>query len=180
MTAQMLAVRTTAPLADIASVSRERVQAIDPGAQVLRAVPFRDLAHARLARPRFSAFLLNAFGGVAMLLAAVGLYAVMATHVRQRGRDIAVRSALGATATHLRRLILGEALLLASAGAVIGVAGAVAATELFHTMLYEVDRLDPLALGGAALLLMTASVLAAYLPARRAARIDPLRALRYE
>jgi ABC-type antimicrobial peptide transport system permease subunit len=124
---------------DIASVSRERVQAIDPGAQVVRAVPFRDLAHERLPRPRFSAFLLNAFGGVAMLLATVGLYAVMATHVRQRGRDIAVRSALGATGAHLRRLILGEALVL-----------------------------------------MTTSALAAYLPARRAARIDPLIALRYE
>jgi putative ABC transport system permease protein len=180
MTAQMLAVRTTAPLADITSVSRERVQAIDPGAQVVRAVPFRDLAHQRLARPRFSALLVNAFGGVAMLLATVGLYAVMATHVRQRGRDIAVRSALGATAADLRRLILGEALLLAGAGAIIGVAGAVAATRLFHTMLYEVDRLDPVALGGAALLLMTASLLAAYLPARRAAHIDPLIALRYE
>jgi putative ABC transport system permease protein len=180
MTAQLLAVRTTAPLADIVSMSRARVRAIDPAAQVVRAVSFRDLAHERLARPRFSAVLLNAFGGVAMLLATVGLYAVMATHVRQRGRDIAVRSALGATAAHLRRLILGEALLLAGAGAIIGVAGAVAATQLFHTMLYEVDRLDAVALGGAALLLMAASALAAYLPARRAARIDPLQALRYE
>jgi predicted permease len=180
MTAQMLAVRTTAPLAEIASMSRERMQAIDPGAQVVRAIPFRDLAHERLDRPRFSALLVNAFGGVAMLLATVGLYAVMATHVRQRGRDIAVRSALGATAGQLRRLILGEAFLLASAGAIIGVAGAVAATQLFHTMLYEVDRLDPVALGGAALLLMMASLLAAYLPARRAAHIDPLIALRYE
>lgn len=180
MTAQMLVVRTTARLADVASMSRERVMAIDPAAQVVRAVPFRDLLHDRLARPRFNAFLLNAFGGVAMLLATVGLYAVMATHVRQRGRDIAVRSALGATAAQLRRLILGEALLLAGAGAILGIAGAVAATQLFHTMLYEVDRLDPWALGGAALLLMTACLLAAYLPARRAARIDPLIALKYE
>ena len=180
MTAQLLAVRTTASLADVTALSRERVRAIDPAAQVMRAVPFRALAHERLAQPRFSAFLLNAFGGVAMLLATVGLYAVMATHVRQRGRDIAVRSALGATAAHLRRLILGEALLLASAGAIVGIAGAAAATRLFYTMLYEVDRLDPIALGGAALLLMATSALAAYLPARRAARIDPLIALRYE
>jgi putative ABC transport system permease protein len=180
MTAQMLAVRTTAPLADVASVTRERVQAIDSGVQVLRAVRFRELAHERLARPRFSAILLNAFGAVAMLLASVGLYAVMATHVRQRVRDIAVRSALGATGAHLRRLILGEALILAAAGAVIGVGGAAAATQLFHTMLYEVDRLDPMALGTAALLLVGSSALAAYLPARRAARIDPLIALRYE
>ena len=180
MTAQMLAVRTTAPLAAVALVTRERVKAIDSGVQVVRAVPFRELAHERLARPRFSAILLNAFGAVAMLLATVGLYAVMATHVRQRVRDIAVRSALGATGAHLRRLILDEALILSIAGAVIGVAGAVAATQLFHTMLYEIDRLDPMALGGAALLLVATSALAAYLPARRAARIDPLIALRYE
>jgi putative ABC transport system permease protein len=180
MTAQMLAVRTTAPLAAVASVTRERVKAIDSDVQVLRAVPFRELVYERLAQPRFSAFLLSAFGGVAMLLATVGLYAVMATHVRQRSRDIAVRSALGATALHLRRLILGEALVLAGAGAVVGIAGAVAATQLFYAMLYEVDRLDPVSLGGAALLLIATSALAAYLPARRAARIDPLIALRYE
>ena len=137
-----------------------------------------DILDRLLARPRFNAFLLGVFGAVALLLAAVGLYAVIAAHVRQRGQEIAVRLALGATASGVRRLVLTEAVRLAGLGAVIGLAGAMASTRLLRGMLFEVDPLDPFAIAGAALLLVGVSALASYLPARRATRIDATAMLR--
>jgi len=140
--------------------------------------PVVDILDRPLARPRFNAFLLGVFGAVALLLAAVGLYAVIAAHVRQRGQEIAVRLALGATASGVRRLVLTEAVRLAGLGAVIGLAGAMASTRLLRGMLFEVDPLDPFAIAGAALLLVGVSALASYLPARRATRIDATAMLR--
>jgi hypothetical protein len=124
MTATMVALRTTASIDLVASLARERVGTVDPDVQVMRVAPFGDMLDRPLARPRFNAFLLGIFGAVALLLSAVGLYAVMAAFVRQRDQEIAVRLALGTTARGVRRLVLAEAVRLASAGAVIGLAGA--------------------------------------------------------
>jgi len=180
MTAQRIALRTTASLEQVATASRDRVRAVEPGAHVGRVVPFGKILAEPLARPRFNALVLNLFGSVAVLLATVGLYAVMATYVRQRNRDIAVRRALGASAADVRQLVVGEALWLVGLGAAIGLAGAVGASRVVRGMLYEVEPLDPVVMLGAVLLLVAASVIAAYLPARRASRVDPLVALRYE
>jgi predicted permease len=178
VTAETVVVRTRLPLAATAALAREHVQALDPAMRVTAVVPFRDL-HARpLARPRFNAFLIVLFGVVALLLAAVGLYAVMAASVRQRRAEIGIRMALGASVSNVRALVLGEGLRLAAAGALLGLVAALAASRLVRSLLFGVHPLDPASMAGAAALLVAASLLACYLPARRAARVDPLAALR--
>ena len=102
----------------------------------------------------------------------------MAAHVRQRDREIAVRLALGATSANVRRLVLVEAGRLAGLGALLGVAGAVAGTRLLRGLLFEVQAMDPVMIGGAALLLIAAAALAAYAPMRSAARADVISVLR--
>jgi putative ABC transport system permease protein len=177
-TAEMIVLRTTASLDLVASLSRERVKAVDPDVQVMRVVAFRQMLDGPLARPRFNAFLLSIFGAVALLLTAIGLYAVMSAYVRQRDREIALRVVLGATPANVRRLVLGEALGLAGAGAAVGLAGAAATTRVVRGMLFEVDPLDPSVLLGAAVLLIAASMVASYLPVRRATRLDAVAMLR--
>ncbi len=180
MTATMLVVRTSAPLQLVVTLARDRVRSVDAGVQVMRVAPFRDILGGPLARPRFNAFLLSLFAASALLLSMIGLYAVMAAYVQQRDREIAVRLALGATAARVRRFVLGEAMKLAGAGAIAGLAGAVIAGRVLRGVLFEVDPLDPRHIAGAALLLIVASCLVCYLPARRATRSDPIRALRAE
>ena len=178
MTAQMLALRTTASLDLVASLARDRVNAVDPDVRVIRVAHFTEMLDEPLARPRFNAFLLTVFGIAALLLSTIGLYAVMATYVRQRDREIALRLALGATPMAVRGFVLAEALWLAGLGAVIGLAGAAGATRLLRGMLFDVDPLDPSTIIGAALLLMAASVLASYVPVRQATRVDATAVLR--
>lgn len=180
MTAQHIAVRTSAPLVDVAAASRDRIRQLDAGAHVMRVVGFDEILSQPLAHPRFNAFVLIVFGSVAVLLTTAGLYAVMGAFVRQRDRDIAVRRALGATAADIRRLVLGEAVWLLGIGTVIGVIGAFAAGHVVRGMLYSVDPFDPFVMVAAVLMLIATSLVAAFVPARRAARVDPLVALRYE
>ncbi len=178
--AEMLVLRTSSPLALVAPEVRARVRAVDPDVQVTRVAPFREMLEGPLARPRFNAFLIGMFGMIALLLAAIGLYAVMAAHVRQRYSEIGVRVALGATTADVRGLVLGEGLRLAGMGAAIGLAGAVLATRLLRGLLFDVHPLDPASFLAAAMLLMGVSALASYLPARRATRVDPIVLLRTE
>src|SRR5260370_31269502 len=116
VTAEMLVVRTSPARAVVAAEVHARVQAVDPGVQVTRVSPFRELLQAPLARPRFNALLIGVFGAAALLLAMVGLYAVVAAYVRQRYTEIGVRLALGATAADERGLVVGEGLPPARAG----------------------------------------------------------------
>src|SRR5687768_9833577 len=157
MTASMLIVRSTASLELLMSVARERIGAIDPNVMVLSAAPFADYLDRPLGRPRFNAFLIGVFGIAALLLSTLGLYAVMAAHVRQRDREIALRMALGATGANVRRLVLVEAGRLAGSGALLGVAGAVAGTRFLRGLLYEVQPMDPLMICGAATTLIAAA-----------------------
>jgi ABC-type antimicrobial peptide transport system permease subunit len=180
MTAEMLVLRTTAPLDLVASLSRDRLRAVDPGVHVMRVEPFTEMLEAPLARPKFNAFVLSVFGVAALLLSAIGLYAVMAAFVRQRDREIALRLALGATATVVRRFVLAEALWLAGLGAVIGLGAAASATRFLRGMLFEVHPLDPWTMFGAALLLIAAAALASFVPVRRATRVDAVAMLRSE
>ena len=127
-----------------------------------------------------STFLLSLFGVVALGLAAIGLYGVMSSAVRQRTREIGIRIALGATESRVRRAVLGEAMAIVGAGTVAGLAGALIATQLLRAQLFGVSPADPLSFNGAARAWRSQSsgCPAAYFPARYATRIDPARALR--
>jgi predicted permease len=178
MTATMLVLRTTASIDTVASLARARVGLVDPDVRVMGVEPFADKLARPLAHPRFNAFLLGIFGSVALVLSAMGLYGVMAAYVHQRDREIAVRLALGATASGVRRFVLAEAARLSGLGAAIGLVGAMLGCRLLRSMLFEVDPLDPVAIAGAVLLLGGVSALASYVPARRATRIDAVALLR--
>jgi putative ABC transport system permease protein len=177
-TARLLVVRSTASPTLIASLTRENVRAVDSGVQIVRVVPFARLMDVPLARPRFNVWLLGIFAIAALLLAAVGLYAVIAAFVRQRDREIGIRIALGATGGDVRNLVLTEAARLAGLGAAAGLIGALVTTRLLRGMLFEVDPLDAPTLAVAALLLILVSLLAAYVPTRRARRLDAAAMLR--
>jgi predicted permease len=178
--ARMLVLRTSSPLAVVARAVRERVGAVDRDVQVMRVAPFSELLERPLARPRFNAFLIVVFGLAALLLAAVGVYALIAASVRQRYAEIGLRMALGATASNVRALVLSEGLRLAGIGAAIGLATAMAVTHLLRGLLFGVDALDAVSMVTAVLLLVGVSTLASYVPARRATRVDPMFALRTE
>lgn len=133
-----------------------------------------------LARPRFNAVLLSIFGGMALLLAAIGVYSVMALFVTQRTSEIGVRMALGATRGGIAALVLSSATGWTLAGVIAGVLASLAAARGFRTLLFGVPQFDPVAMGVSASVLTLAALLAAYLPARRAAMVDPIIALRHE
>jgi predicted permease len=172
-----LAIRTAATPAFVAGVVRDAVRAVDPDVRVTRIAPYTDYLRVPLAWPRFNALLLGIFAAAALLLSAVGLYGVMAASVRQRHGEIGVRLALGATAADVRKLVLGEGLRLAVAGAIAGLVMAFAVTRVLRGLLFETQPLDPTSLVTAALVLVGAAVVATWLPARRATRVNPIEVL---
>jgi predicted permease len=173
-----LALRVSAPLATVAGALRDVVRELDDSTFVIRAQTFADSVARPLARPRFVAFLSNVFGSVALLLAAIGLYGVLAAFVRQSTREIGVRMALGATARHVRTLVLGEAARLAGIGVVLGLAGAFATGRLLGGLVFHVQPMDPFTIAVAVAILAATTALACYFPLRRASRIDPAALLR--
>jgi putative ABC transport system permease protein len=176
--ADTFVLRTPAPPAEVRAVVIRELQAIEANANVVRVAPFRELLDGPLARPRFNAVVSGTFAGAALLLAAVGLYAVMSAFVRLHQRDIGVRVAVGASAADVRRLVVGEAARLAGIGAGIGFALSAAGHRLVRGLSFEVTPLDPVTFATAAVGLLAAATIACYLPARRAARIDPAIMLR--
>jgi putative ABC transport system permease protein len=133
-----------------------------------------------MAQPRFQAGLLSLFGALALLLAACGIYGVLAYAVTQRQREIGVRMALGAQRRNVLSLVIGQGMKWVVTGAALGIAGALALTRVIRSLLYGVTPTDPLTFAGVSVLLVGVALLACYLPARRASRIDPMEALRYE
>jgi ABC-type antimicrobial peptide transport system permease subunit len=127
-----------------------------------------------------SAWLLGAFSIVGLLLAALGIYGVMSQAVEQRTREIGVRLALGAARSDILRLIIGRVVIIAVAGVAIGIVVAIPTLRTLSTLLYEVTPGDPVVIGSLASVLLVVAVLAGYVPARRAARVDPLETLRAE
>src|SRR5262249_18486114 len=139
-----------------------------------------DVVLASVAAPRFHAVLLAGFGFTALLLSAIGLYGVMSQFVTQRTREVGVRMALGSSRSQVIVLMLREGLLLTAVGLGVGIVAALPTMHLLSSMLYEVHPVDPLTFPVVSLFLGTIALLANYLPARRAANVDPVVALRCE
>ena len=157
---------------------RRAVEDAGGGATFIRAQSMDDLIAPQLATPRFEALLLSIFALAAIVLAAVGLYGIMASAVNQQTRELGIRMALGATSNGVRNMVMRQALTVALAGTIVGLAGAIAGSRLLTSMLFEITPSDPATLGAVALLLLVVAACAAYIPARRATMIDPARALR--
>jgi putative ABC transport system permease protein len=161
----------------IAAVRREAGK-IDPQLPIGDARPFERIVQDSIEAPRFRAWMLTAFSAAALALASLGIYGTASTSVAARTRELGVRIALGANPSQMRRLILGEGLRLAAIGAGIGLAGAMALTRLMKSLLYGVAATDAPTLFAVSMILGSAVLLAIFLPARRAARINPVAALK--
>jgi putative ABC transport system permease protein len=165
--------RLSKPLAD-------QVAAIDLNQPVSGIKTMEERMGEGLEQRRFNMMLFSAFAGLALLLASVGIYGVLAYSVSQRTREIGIRIALGATGGDVARLVLRQGLLLASAGVVIGAGAAFALTRWMESLIYGVSPTDPVTFTSVALLLVGIALLASYVPARRAVRVDPMQSLRAE
>jgi putative ABC transport system permease protein len=174
------AVRTNGDPAASAPAIARIVRAVDSNVGIDAMIPMDRLVASSVARPRFYAVLLGVFAGIAGLLAAVGIYGVLAYAVTQRTREIGIRMSLGAQRRNVLALVLRHGAILTAVGIALGLAGAVAATRLLRSMLFELAPLDPLTFGAVSLLFALVATLASYLPARRATKVDPIVALRSE
>jgi predicted permease len=163
-----------------ASELRSTVASIAPGVPIYQLSTVRQKISGTLEESHFDTFLLAVFAAIALLLASVGIYGVLSYVVAQHTRQIGIRMALGATPAQVMRDVLGYGLRLTSVGLALGLAGAVAGTRVLSTLLYGVRPLDPLTFVAAPSLLAAVAVAACYIPARRATKVDPMVALRYE
>jgi putative ABC transport system permease protein len=173
-----IVLRTSNDPASIARLVEAAVQSVEKELPVIRLMPMTRMMQNAVARQRLSAVILGVFAIVAIVLAAVGLYGVVAHSVTERTREIGVRMALGAERGQVQRLFVIQGVVTAFAGTVAGLAGAAVLSRWLETMLFGVQPADPATLAAVALLLLAVSAAACYIPARRAARIDPLLALR--
>lgn len=173
-------VRASSSISSAITALQRQAQAVDPAVPVFDVTSLNDIIAASLFAQRISASLLGVLGNVALLLAAVGLYGVMAYSVAQRTNEIGIRMALGALSRDVLRLVLGQAAKLAMMGVVVGIAAALALTRLMSTLLFGVSATDPTTFAGVALLLVVVALAASYVPVRRAMKLDPVVALRYE
>ncbi|HVT59552.1 MAG TPA: ABC transporter permease [Thermoanaerobaculia bacterium] len=178
--AMSLVVRSRADAAALASAVRQAVWSIDKDQPVVRVATMDDLLAASAAERRFALILFEAFALAALVLAAAGIYGVLAGSVAERRREIGVRSALGASRGSILALVVRQGMMLTGLGVVIGLAGAAAASQAIAAMLFGVSRLDPVTYLGVIALLAGVSAVACAVPARRAASVDPTEALRAE
>jgi len=175
-----IAVRARGNPSSLGGALREQIRAIDSALPVAEVKPMEEAIGSSIAQPRFRTALLSLFGAAALLLAAIGIYGVLAYTVTQQTREIGIRMALGANPGRVLRLVLARGLRLAGAGTAIGVLAALVLTRLLGSLLFDVSATDPLTFAAVAGLLLAVALLACYVPARRAMRVDPMVALRYE
>ncbi len=178
--AGVLLVRTGGNPVALAGDVRAAIRAVDPGLAVFGLEPLRDTVSRSLSERRFTMVLLALFAALAILIAAIGVHGVLSYGVAQRTREIGVRVALGARPARIVRLVLAEGLVLVAAGLAIGLAGAGAITRLMARLLFGVAPTDPATFAAVGFLLLAVGLIAGYLPARRAASIDPVITLRSE
>jgi putative ABC transport system permease protein len=171
-------VRTTAAPPSAAGSLRQALARLDPDQAAGEIRTLDDYVARSVATPRFTAMLIGGFAALALLLAGFGLYGVMSYSVAQRRRELGIRMALGARAADIRSLVVGQAVALGAIGVAIGLAGVLAVTRLLASLLFGVSAIDPPTFAAVCALLLTVVAAAAYLPARRATRVDPMIALR--
>jgi putative ABC transport system permease protein len=175
-----LAVHSTVHPAALATSIKKEVLAMDPAQAIYRNRTMEEFIAESIARPSFTTLVLGSFAALAMILALVGIYGVMSYSVTRRTREIGVRMALGADRRDVIRMVVSEGMGLAGMGIITGLVGATALTRFMESLLFGVTRTDPAAFIFAAVVLLSAALAATYLPARRATRVDPLIALRWE
>jgi putative ABC transport system permease protein len=178
--AMYVVLETAGDPATLAGPARRAVKELDPLLAIIGVRPMTEMVNRSVARPRFTMVLLGVFGAVALALAAIGIYGIMAYAVKRRTREIGIRIALGAQPGDVLRLVVGQGMRLALLGLAAGVVGAFLATRLMTRLLYGVSATDPLTFAAIALLLAGVAFVASWVPARRAVLTDPTTALRSE
>ncbi|HWU40496.1 MAG TPA: FtsX-like permease family protein [Candidatus Acidoferrum sp.] len=174
------AIRTTSDPMSLAKVAQREIWAVDKGQAVGYVMPMSQLASESLAPLRVLTLLLAAFAGMALALAAVGIYGVISYSSTQRTHEIGIRIALGARSADVLRLVVGQGVRLVLAGLGIGLAGSFGLIRFLSTLLYGVRPSDPVTFTLVSVALAGVALLASYIPARRATKVDPMVALRYE
>jgi len=164
----------------MAHAVKAAIHRVDPDQALSGVQTMDDVFSDSVARPRFQLVLLLVFAGIAVLLATIGVYGVVSYSASQRTQEIGIRVALGARAGDVSRLVLREGLLMGGLGVAVGLAAAVASTRVLRSLLFEVTPTDPTTLGAVACLLLAVAIAATLLRARRATKVDPMVALRYE
>jgi putative ABC transport system permease protein len=173
-----VALRTSLPATLLEPQIRHEIQSIDPGLPVFNVVSMNDILDRSLASRRFSADLVGGFAGLAVLLASIGIYGLLAYMVGQRSREIGLRLALGAQRADVLRLVMGKGVVLAAVGILVGVIFSASTASMMASLLYGVRPHDPAVFLLAPLLLLVVALLASYIPAWRATKVDPIAALR--
>jgi putative ABC transport system permease protein len=175
-----LQVRTTGNPETALATVRSAVQSLDSNLAITNVQTIHEILNLGLWAPRMAAALLTLFGGLALILAAVGVYGVLSYSVNQQRHEIGVRMALGAQGSDVLRLVVGQGLRLAVAGLALGLVLAALFTRLLASLLFGVSATDPWTFASVAAVLLLVALIACYVPARRATSVDPLVALRYE
>jgi putative ABC transport system permease protein len=175
-----LVARTSVDPATLVETAKREVWAIDPLQTFYRTATLQELVDRTLITRRFALIVLTGFAGLALLLAAAGLYGVLSTIVSQYRREIGVRMALGAAWLDILQLIVKRGLVVSAAGVGVGLIGVLGGSRLLRGFLFSVTPNDPIAIGGAAVLMLAIAAIACYIPARRAADEDPMQALRVD
>jgi putative ABC transport system permease protein len=175
-----LTIRAAGDPLSLAAAVRREVLAIDPDQPIAAVRTMEQVLSESVAAPRYRTWLIGLFALVALVLAAVGIYGVISYTVAQRTHEVGIRMALGARSGDVYRLVIGQGIKLVLLGVGAGLLGAVGLTRLLTGLLFGVTAKDPLTFVGVAVILTLIALLACYLPARRAAKVDPMIALRYE
>jgi putative ABC transport system permease protein len=175
-----LVVRSATPPSGLTAAVRGEIASLDPNQPVSNVKTMEERLSTAVAQRRFNMLLLGIFAGVALLLASIGIYGVMSFAVTQRTREVGLRMALGASASNVLALVLGQGLVMTFIGVMGGLAASLVLTSLIHSLLYEVSATDPLTFVAVSVVLIAVALVACFIPARRAMKVDPMVALRHE